>query len=177
MASVKGSFDNLIKITDGKELEKCCDLNSPTIEQGTDPLDSQHYLSVKTQPINVRSEVQLMKKIEDINQYRRISRSEGSSTDEDSSRPLKTTFELGSEPVLNVIECDTSKPCIQLQQKVEQNQQDVLKNWIDNTPGSDEQLNYPDSSGSPVQSQNTPLTARTNALLTTRSFHLVKPKL
>lgn len=118
-----------------------------------------------------------MKNVKDIKQYRRISRSEGSYTEDETSTTLKTAFELGSEPVLNVLESDDSKSCMPLNKKAEEHQHGVLENWLDNTPSSSENLNGSDSTGISVQSHNTPLTARTNALLTTRSFHLVRPKL
>lgn len=118
----------------------------------------------------------------------RLSRSVGSYSDDDQlldgsveerrSR-LISGYDAGSEPTLNE-EIDTrSKPTGESIDK----QEVYLRQWLETGPAlicSEEHL-YPDevlgvTAVASTSTQDTPLTARTNALLARKTFNLVKPK-
>lgn len=135
-------------------------------------MDPKNSLTIGTQPIKIRSDSQLVKRSDKRDfpkkPHTRISRSEGSYTDEEGGIVLRSGFELGSEPLLNISK-DASAGSGDVPK-----QDDVLE---EHTPSSTaSSLPYVLSTGS-SESQNTPLMARTNALLTTKSFNLVRPKL
>lgn len=93
-----------------------------------------------------------------------ISRSVGSYTD-DECCTSRVALELGSDPLINAIGSTELPPSLEDGQ--------YLKKWLDSGPTvcSEENL-YPDE----VMGTTAPLTARTDALLNTKSFNLVKPK-
>ncbi|KAJ8954099.1 hypothetical protein NQ318_004404 [Aromia moschata] len=188
-SSMGSSPGNLIKITNGRAADvynaRLTYQNSESIEQGTDPLAA----SVVSRSMKVHSDSQLRRLSRDegfhARQSRRISRSVGSYTDDDCSLVLRTSFELGSEPLLNV-SCESqgrsngSGPTA-FAKTLEDGQQEFLEKWLESTPDlicSTENL-YPDEflgATSGVVAENSPLTARTDALLKTKSFNLVKQK-
>lgn len=143
------------------------DKNPIEIEQGTDllsPSANINMIDSKTITINGTS---LTK-----NNYKKpISRSVGSYTTEDECcTSSRVVMEVGSDPQLNAAAVGNS---VQLPPSLEDNGQ-YLKKWLDSGPTvcSEENL-YPDEvMGTTVA----PLTARTDALLNTKSFNLVKPK-
>lgn len=188
----------MIKITNGKEIENFDGdsekadgmlIHQESIEQGTDPLDPTADLSsIITKSINIHAEGQLNKKLIGnfgVAQNKRISRSAGSYTDDESSLVLRTAFELGSEPRLNTSNDldpnDEENESITLPKCLPEGQQELLEKWLKTAPdliSSQENL-YPDEylgTSSGTVSQNSPLMARTDALLSTKSFNLVKPK-
>lgn len=188
----------MIKITNGKEIDNYNgDLEKTNkmltqqefIEQGTDPLDPNTDLSsVITKSVNIRTESQLSKKMISnfaVTQSKRISRSADSYTDAESSLVLRTTFELGSEPCLNTSNDlnpnNEEDITFALPKCLPETQQEILEKWLKTTPNlmsSDENLYLDEYLGtsSGTVSQNGPLMARTDALLSTKSFNLVKPK-
>ncbi|KAG5887925.1 hypothetical protein JTB14_003021 [Gonioctena quinquepunctata] len=178
-ATANNSFTNLIKITAGTEENSCDTANeSPgitNIEQGTEALDSPTKLStIISKTIKIYSDGQLQQKSVDVKQNRRISRSVGSYTDEEGGFTLRASFELGSDPLVNVTS-DITPP------STEECQQELLEKWLANTPSllcSREDLYPDDFSGVSTMEMPTenPLMARTDALLTTKSFNLIKPK-
>lgn len=95
---------------------------------------------------------------------KQISRSVGSYTDEECCTS-RAALELGSDPLIN------AAGSVELPPSLEHGQ--YLKKWLDSGPVvcSEENL-YPDE----VIGRTVPLTARTDALLNTKSFNLVKPK-
>lgn len=122
--------------------------------------------------VRVHSTDQLPK--DESKQNRRLSRSLGSYTEEDTILQLRTSFELGSEPLLNV--SNDSKDEV----KSLQGQQQFLEKWLETGPNlvcSEESL-YPDEilGSTSLNFSTQPLTARTDALMNTKSFNLVRPK-
>ncbi|XP_018564038.1 uncharacterized protein LOC108905583 [Anoplophora glabripennis] len=186
-----------IKITNGKEIDSYNEnvgegnelTHQESIEQGTDPLDPTTNLSaVITKSINIQTNSHTDKNIISdfkVTQSKRMSRSAGSYTDDESSLVLRTTFEIGSEPQLNIsndLNLNSGEnESIMLPECLQEGQQEFLEKWLKTTPNfisSDENL-YPDEylgTSSGTASQNSPLMARTDALLSTKSFNLVKPK-
>ncbi|KAJ8924929.1 hypothetical protein NQ315_001092 [Exocentrus adspersus] len=175
---------SLIHITNGKEVDRTEAVSESiteslvfqeSIEQGTDPLDPNTSLFAITKSIKIHSDSRLNKLDSIGTQNKRISRSMGSYTDDEAGLVLKTSFELGSEPLLNV--SDDLKS--QLPSSLQEGQHEYLEKWLKTTPGlicSNENL-YPDEYlGTSSASQGSPLMARTDALLSTKSFNLVKPK-
>ncbi|KAJ8927868.1 hypothetical protein NQ314_019612 [Rhamnusium bicolor] len=200
--STESFHNNVIKITNGKEVETVCDINPEdlhqtilsnpeSIEQGTDPLDPSTNLSaIITKSIKIHSDNYMRKKsVEDnssLKQNKRLSRSVGSYTDEESSLVFRTSFELGSEPLLNIShdsqEKNDKNELPELPKSLEESQQEFLEKWLESAPNlicSNENL-YPDeflgTTSGQIVTQNNPLMARTDALLNTKSFNLVKPK-
>ncbi|XP_019872280.2 UV radiation resistance-associated gene protein isoform X2 [Aethina tumida] len=149
------------------------DTNTDTIEEGTDPLDpSSNMSTLVSTTVRVHSTDQLPK--DESKQNRRLSRSLGSYTEEDTILQLRTSFELGSEPLLNV--SNDSKDEV----KSLQGQQQFLEKWLETGPNlvcSEESL-YPDEilGSTSLNFSTQPLTARTDALMNTKSFNLVRPK-
>lgn len=154
------------------------DKNPIEIEQGTDLLSPSadiNMIDSKTITINGTK-----------NKYKKpISRSVGSYTTEDECcTSSRMVMEVGSDPQLNAAATtatatatvgggSSSSSSVQLPPSLEDNGQ-YLKKWLDSGPTvcSEESL-YPDEvMGTTVA----PLTARTDALLNTKSFNLVKPK-
>ncbi|XP_057651065.1 UV radiation resistance-associated gene protein [Diorhabda carinulata] len=146
-----------IKITSGKEIPVDSS-KQVSIEQGQDPLASTSLPIVRTTDSNLRNELKSCKSYTN----NRISRSVGSYSDDDAGLVLKTNFEVGSEPVLNI----NSK---ENQEKAE-NREDRKEIWLESYSGFEETLSRTASY------EKSPLTTRTNALRTSTTFNLVKPK-
>lgn len=127
------------------------------IEQGTDllsPTADINALETKTITINGNK-----------NYKKQISRSVGSYTDEECCTS-QAAIAAGSDPSIAIAN-------VELPSSLENGQQEYLKKWLDSGPivCSEENL-YPDE----VIGATVPLTTRTDALLNTKSFNLVKPK-
>ncbi|KAK5640261.1 hypothetical protein RI129_011072 [Pyrocoelia pectoralis] len=156
------------------------------IEQGTDILHSSLNLTSDniSNPIDIDSKTVIVEEHPRRDNYdkllkqnRRISRSVGSITEEDFD--LHSSLELGSDPLINV-SAETNKSFSR--GRLDDGQQEFLQKWLDSGPAlvcSEENL-YPDeilgSTAAISNSDNSPLTLRTDALLTTTSFNLIKPK-
>lgn len=176
-------------------------LDSDSIEQGTDILHSSLNLAqdksdivdtttaiVEEYPKSIRLNCDKSDRI--LKQNRRISRSVGSITEEENVAELHSSLELGSDPLLN-LSSETTKSfggknldLGSLSTNLEDGQQEFLQKWLDSGPAlvcSEENL-YPDEIlGTTVSvagpaTTNSPLTLRTDALLNTTSFNLIKPK-
>lgn len=139
------------------------------IEEGTDLLDTSLH---ENNCIIETCDTKLLK---------HKSRSVGSYTDE-SLLELKNNLEVGSDPLLN-ISSDVSNDGINigLPGSSEERQQEFLQKWLDSGPAlvCSEQSLYPDEVLGTVADVSRPerqLTSRTDALLNTTSFNLVKPK-
>ncbi|KAJ8979568.1 hypothetical protein NQ317_019143 [Molorchus minor] len=190
--STNDSITNMIKITNGREIASRTHSQAAkgyfeSIEQGTDVLDIG-ITSTKSRSIKINSDTQLRKMAAedsfDIKQTKRISRSVGSYTDDEYSLVLRTSFELGSEPLLNITSVakeEEQRNEIYVR-NLQDGQQEFLEQWIESAPNliySMENL-YGDeflgSSSGQIVSENSPLMARTDALINTKSFNLVKPK-
>lgn len=182
-----------------REYFASCD--SDSIEQGTDILHSSLNLvdcksnedaacfAVEEHSKNVRSTTDGSDRL--LKQNRRISRSVGSITEEENLLELHSSLELGSDPLLNLsvegLKNFSSKNLNleSISTTVEDGQQEFLQKWLDSGPAlvcSEENL-YPDeilgttvSIGGSTGTNSSPLTLRTNALLNTTSFNLIKPK-
>lgn len=144
------------------------------IEEGTDTLDPSSNLSSITKPVDI-CDNQVPTKNGDmfVKQNRRLSRSVGSYSDEECNLLSKPVFELGSEPLLNVVS-HSDALCDDV---IGNNQKEIIQQWLDNTPcSSNENICPSDISSNASPKQNNPLTVRTDALLTRKSFNLVKPK-
>lgn len=145
-----------------------------TIEEGTDTLDPSSNFSSITKPV-VICDNQVPTKNGDIfvKQNRRLSRSVGSYSDEECSLLSKPVFDLGSEPLLNVV-TQSDNHCDDV---MVNSQKEIIQKWLDTTPcSSNENICPSDISSNASPKQNNPLTVRTDALLTRKSFNLVKPK-
>lgn len=145
------------------------------IEEGTDTLDPRSNLNLITKPLDICDEIKRKNLDLSIKQNRRVSRSAGSYSDEESAAISKPVFVLGSEPLLNT----SYQSQIQSFEEVllDSSQKDIIQKWLENTPCSSNENICPSvisSSASPKG--NNPLTARTSALLTRKTFNLVKPK-
>lgn len=143
------------------------------VEQGTDPLaTTSDTLPVKINDVNLRE------KKENSSKYgtNRLSRSVGSYSDDEHGLVLRTNFELGSEPSL-LVSCDDQNSQNATTVESKETQQEFLEKWLESTPnfafGSEEILS---KSPNNFVSEKSPLMARTNALRTTTTFNLVKPK-
>lgn len=146
------------------------------IEEATDTLDPKSNLTSISQPVDI-CDSQLIRNKADIfeKQNRRLSRSVGSYSDEEYNMFSKTVFELGSEPFLNGKTKSDSQRFDDV--LVKKRQEEKIKEWIETTPCSSSENIYPsDISSSASPKQHNPLTMRTDALLTRKSFNLVKPK-
>ncbi|XP_072382566.1 UV radiation resistance-associated gene protein [Diabrotica undecimpunctata] len=169
-SSPDNSLSNFIKITNGKEIpiEKLPDPKKQSlIEQGHDPLANTSSSLPIMRSTNLFS-AHLREKSDHYNKYEnhRISRSVGSYSEEDHKLVLRSEFELGSEPLLNQEHTENKED-----QKV------FLNKWLATAPSfvcsSEETLSEPH--GGAIFDKS-PLMARTNALRTTTSFNLVRPK-
>lgn len=121
------------------------------------------------------------------NLYKRKSRSVGSYTDEESLLEYKNNCEIGSDPLINISSCTNPSDLTTFDaiKNTAIDQREFLEKWLDNGPAlvaSEENL-YPEEilgveevNPHPVTPQRQ-LTMRTDALLNTTSFNLVKPKL
>ncbi|KAF5282259.1 hypothetical protein FQR65_LT14391 [Abscondita terminalis] len=149
------------------------------IEQGTDAMDVTDVdVNLKAVILEERPRKDSADKL--LKQNRRISRSVGSITEEEDF-DLHSSLELGSDPLINV-SVETNKSFRSVGSRLEDGQQEFLQKWLDSGPAlvcSEEHL-YPDEIlGNTVgisNSNNSPLTMRTDALLNTTSFNLIKPK-
>ncbi|KAK4873183.1 hypothetical protein RN001_015212 [Aquatica leii] len=158
------------------------------IEQGTDILhSSMNKTDVNSIDVNVKAVILEERPRKDhadklLKQNRRISRSVGSITEEENF-DLHSSLELGSDPLINVsAESNKSFNSRPLNSRLDDGQQEFLQKWLDSGPAlvcSEENL-YPDEIlGSTIgisNSSSSPLTTRTDALLNTTSFNLIKPK-
>lgn len=118
---------------------------------------------------------------------KRKSRSVGSYTDDESLLESKNNFEVGSDPLINV-SSDTNPGDVRNfddMETTEVDQREFLEKWLDNGPAliAAEESLYPEEilgveeSSTSTSAPDRPLTLRTDALLNTTSFNLVKPKL
>ncbi|KAF5281404.1 hypothetical protein FQA39_LY17800 [Lamprigera yunnana] len=159
------------------------------IEEGTDILhsslnisdvDSLVDVSVKALIIEEHPRRESSDKL--LKQNRRISRSVGSITEEEDFT-FHCSLELGSDPLLNV-SSDTNKSFSSgpLAGRLDEGQQEFLQKWLQSGPAlvcSEENLYPEEILGNTVTistSDSSPLTLRTDALLNTTSFNLIKPK-
>lgn len=147
------------------------------IEEGTDTLDPESNFSPITKPLAICDKHSHKKNSEDVSlrQQRRFSRSVGSYSDEECSKLSKPIFELGSEPLLNIPTTEGNH--LYENVLIENSQKEIIKKWLEDTPcSSSENICPSDVSSSASPKHNNPLTARTDALLTRKTFNLVKPK-
>lgn len=178
LGNTPGRFsEDEIIVASGKEIGTVCNSTmDKQIEEGTDTLDPRSNLSSVTKPLLI-CDNQLHKKYEDglLRQNRRLSRSVGSYSDEEYDGFSKPAFELGSEPVLNASSHSEKQilDCVFL----ENSQKQIIPKWFDDTPcSSSENICSSDISSNASPNQTNPLTLRTDALLTRKTFNLVKPK-
>ncbi|XP_025830467.1 UV radiation resistance-associated gene protein [Agrilus planipennis] len=165
------------------------------VEQGTDIINSCNsttppVLEVKSDDLKViarlGSDNCLTTKV--IKQRRRKSRSVGSFTDEENCLDVISSFEVGSDPLINIsseIEGNVLNNELGITFSVENSQQDFLQKWLNNGTvlvSSDENIFHDETtsesskvSASPSSNETT-LNERTTALLSKTSFNLVKPK-
>lgn len=122
------------------------------------------------------------------NLFKRKSRSVGSYVDDESLLEFKNNCEIGSDPLINISSCTNPGSDITNFDDIknsEIDQREFLEKWLDNGPAlvaSEENL-YPEEilgveeiNPHPVTPQRQ-LTLRTDALINTTTFNLVKPKL
>ncbi|CAH0547955.1 unnamed protein product [Brassicogethes aeneus] len=170
--STNGSAVNLSKIagfTEQPETYTYEDhLNNDSIEEGCDPLDPSNNLSMASKSVDIGGQ-----NADKSKENHRLSRSVGSYTEE-TSLQLRTSLEMGSEPSLN-LSCNS-----EADKSTDSDQKKFLEKWLETGPNlvcSEESL-YPEEilgTTSSIQAPK-PLTARTDALLNTKSFNLVRPK-
>lgn len=173
-------------------------LNNEPIEQGTDPLDPMANLKSsdsedikvlteepkQMKPKSYTGEVKMRNGVPAIDSQRlkqkRKSRSVCSFTDEEKTE-LKDVLGLGSDPALNLSIEKVKKTAdeldvVMLPESVEDRQSEFLQKWLDSGPAlvcSEENL-YPEEILGTAEENL--LTVRTDALVNTKSFNLVKPK-
>ncbi|XP_017777577.1 PREDICTED: UV radiation resistance-associated gene protein [Nicrophorus vespilloides] len=157
-------LDNCVPVNQAIITRNDCDTNEATagVEEG------KEMIPIEITKSPGAADNSLMKS-------KRLSRSLGSYTDEDKGLELCASIELSSDPLLNVSSSDTSK-----ENSGESAQQEFLHKWLNSGPivCSEENL-YPDEflgSTSHSSAHDSPLTLRTDALLKTTPFNLVKPK-
>lgn len=175
------SGDNLIEVIKGKESSSVCDINvgesNQIIEEGHDPLNPK--TNIPTKSIDICN-----KRLDNMMNLssKRISRSVGSYSDEErSSSLLKANSDLGSEPQINI--CRGEEDHNFVAEDIEGIHNKLLGVWLEETPnylGLNKDM-YTDECSSVVSEQDLsqstpPLMARTDALINTKSFNLVKPK-
>lgn len=151
---------------------------SPTeIEQGTDLLSpSADINSTETKTVTINQPPQSHGNGNLSNNFKKqISRSVGSYTDEECST-TRVALELGSDPLINAAGGVELPPSLE-------DGQEYLRKWLDSGPAmvcSEENLYPEEVMGTTVKEggsgNGVPLTERTDALLNTKSFNLVKPK-
>ncbi|XP_074032875.1 UV-resistance associated gene isoform X2 [Leptinotarsa decemlineata] len=167
---------SLIKITQGKEVgEPFATVNiedsfETSVEQGKDALDSPAKLSpVTKQPIDIHSGPDILEDSENAKENNRISRSL------ETSAESGVDFELSPEPHL---EPSRNSPS---DSREEQVQREYLAEWLESSPGSicskeGWQTDTFFSLSAAEAALEAPLMARTDALLNTKSFNLIRPR-
>ncbi|CAH1155271.1 unnamed protein product [Phaedon cochleariae] len=182
--SSQDSLASQIKITNGKEIVRDSDGAKPhNVEQGTDPLNGPTKLSaIISKSVAIHSDGQLRMKVKEGDENgkddRRISRSVGSYSDEENGFSLAASFEVGSEPALTVDgRCDSRKKeedSSRLPQSMGEGQ--FLERWLENTPMCSNEDMYPEEVLGTSSEREKVLLARADALRSTKSFNLMRPK-
>lgn len=158
------------------KFDKC---NFEHVEEGMDLLNTIKARTTENVDINLRSRSNQVNRV--ARQENRISRSVGSYTDED-KQELGDSIYSGSDPLLNKADINNinstpqnHQPTIDIIPKEAQDTKEVIELSMGKVENSNEQIK---NCGEIVivDTHTNPLTSRTDALLNTTSFKLVRPK-